>query len=1003
MADNSQQDLENRFREALRAEVMSGRPPSWPRSVYIGGREVSVEDAVAAGMAEPGDGSSRGYIPPGPEGDAELEALEAAYAQALRDLIYDAEYAEGPAGRYFESANESIAAGLDIIAAPLANLLTGRAFGPGEELYQGPVRDAFTALGLTPPRGFEHEGWAAGAGRVTGDTAMLLPALQGTAVAGKYLPQFTREGAAIAGNPAVPQVFQDLGVVGQSLYRSPRVAMGAPGAGTNTGAFSNIMSQMAGANVARPGASIAAEVGLSGTAGIGGEMAADIYGEEYRGLGEMAGGMGPFLAGQTYKGLRYYPKKAAGWVGDATGITNLARNMTPTWVRNLFPRSTRIRAEDIFERAASDYETAQENLRSSDVLDEANLPPALLTGDPGEIALWRSQMARDPASEQARQNRLTEANRAVYNEMGNIGQLPEGATGDPIENVITLMQELISAARGRAMERLAAVGPQVTREQASRILAQELVGAREASRERIDQAFAAIPRDAQMVDTTELKAEYMNLWETTTDAAKADGVLPSYAERFLHPEGDMYLEGETTLGNLYDFRTGLLRAAAEADKSSNKQLERNALAIADMVLKQMGLHRDAYQFGGRDPWFGATDEEARYGRNAVARQIDEALTLAREHEKIFNEGQVGRILRQAEGIESFGPEEDMVLDNLFGSSGSRARHNYDALMRALDGSPQARARVEDAVKHSFNDRIVDPSTNEVIPSRYNRWKTQWSELLSRLPELEAQLDEAVRSGQAVLDLQDRAITRTSILLNHDPDQFVESIRSLRVGLVDEAMAEVRRIVDSDPTGRALEGLRKIFNDYLLTGSARGLRSSQRADLERRPFLNAHEMRALLEDPQMVEALKHVYTDAQRSRINTIANTAERIQMDLESGQALADIMAEQPNMLAKLLTTYVAVRAGAAASRGTGGGQLMFSGRVRQLMEWVQTNMSVEPAHRLVSDAMLDPTLYAALLTRDNSPEHVQRRALQTLRAWAVGVAGDSASDAVLPDLEEEQ
>jgi hypothetical protein len=93
--------------------------------------------------------------------------------------------------------------------------------------------------------------------------------------------------------------------------------------------------------------------------------------------------------------------------------------------------------------------------------------------------------------------------------------------------------------------------------------------------------------------------------------------------------------------------------------------------------------------------------------------------------------------------------------------------------------------------------------------------------------------------------------------------------------------------------------------------------------------------------------------------------------------------------MVSLVARLLAAQTGRVVASRMGGGTVqtpgIFVGKAREVLE----RLSVDPAARLVADAVQDATLFRALMTRTRRPEQAAR-VRRRLDAWLAGVLQES-------------
>lgn len=126
-----------------------------------------------------------------------------------------------------------------------------------------------------------------------------------------------------------------------------------------------------------------------------------------------------------------------------------------------------------------------------------------------------------------------------------------------------------------------------------------------------------------------------------------------------------------------------------------------------------------------------------------------------------------------------------------------------------------------------------------------------------------------------------------------------------------------------------------------------------------------------------------FTNSDIGRMQQVARRLVTIQRP--NVTASTQLIDDTLGALTRLVSGAAAAKATQRATQalGTGGtGSLMFGGAVRRTIQDTVRNMSVDGAERLLTDAVTDPELFAALLTRPTAPAIKQVQSARIINAW---------------------
>jgi hypothetical protein len=470
----------------------------------------------------------------------------------------------------------------------------------------------------------------------------------------------------------------------------------------------------------------------------------------------------------------------------------------------------------------------------------------------------------------------------------------------------------------------------------------------------------AVPLE-EVVPTGESRKALQEFIETTPQAQKHD--IPDIARRFLGPDGQFgQTESAMELHGLYSELRGIARAAMSGEPGRRKpNLARIANGIADAILDDLG----------------AVDASTPVGK-----AINDALAHTRAMHETFDKGAPGRILKRTTSGDEAIPEE-AALEKTVGRGGIVGDVDAAGIAKAAPGS---QGEVADYLRSQFSEALIGP-TGEYNARAAAGWLRKNRELLLRHPQLKREFYEVMGNRLKAEGFATRAELRAKLADDTFAAQFTgDSDRAVRAILQAEdplsAARSVSRTAAKDRSGKALEGVKAAFSDFLIgqTAGADGL-------------LNGRKLFALVNDPKMAAALKQIYTPAEHTRLKKIAEYMRTLDAPVGDSGPVIDRPA---NALLETVVRIAAARQGGKLGAGGGmGGSLqtanIFANRATRMLE----RLTNDRARRLLMDAVEDPKLMRELLTEPKGvklPERTRMK-LAPYLTGAAAVAADKEGD----------
>jgi len=689
--------------------------------------------------------------------------------------------------------------------------------------------------------------------------------------------------------------------------------------------------------------------------------------------GEIAAGAG--AGAGRYAAEKAFPEsETAGLYGELAGgfapsLATLAAKYGPTGMayraarKALTPSSqagAEIRAGERLASLVADPESAA---RAAETPSISELTPAQRTQDPRLLSLERAIAERDPAIAEDLAERAVRAQTTLLEEARALGGDPT-QTREFLEGRRAQIEEAVNrrveTAQVRANERIAALEPGSSAEDASRIVREEFDRVYNLARQQENDLWRSIPQDVQ-VDTAPLFNRFDEIVANTPRTQQQD--IPEYARRFLSPdaEGNRGLQNIESPAELQGFRSELLAIERRASDAGERNQARLARQLADATLDAMNALPDV---GGA------------YG---VARDYSRQLNLT------FREGPAGRLAETTFGSPTIDPE--LTLSRLIGAGGVRGGIGERSLMAATGESPEAQAAIQDYLMRSLRDRVVT-SEGRLRPEPAASWMRQNEALLERYPEIRDRLTAAISAQQRADDLAQRQAATARELRSPTESPLARYLGGNPVDAVSrvfkadnpvEAVTTLRRSVARDPSGQALSGLRGAFVEDLLSRSR-----SVTPDGE---VFSGSTIRDTLSNPQQRAALEVIFNADDMQRLRQIGDEFTALERARGRLPSVGAPMADAPNKMVEVITRAAAARASGLVSSSGAAGSLQAAQMASSNANKFLQTLTNDRASRLLSQAITDPELFSALMRQTRTPQQ-EEQAVRRLQGWLVSPAG---------------
>lgn len=750
--------------------------------------------------------------------------------------------------------------------------------------------------------------------------------------------------------------FSGAGEAASMLLPMGALAKGLSGLGGVAGGIGQMVNNPM---VQAPVRATAAELAAGAGAQVGGELASEAsggaYGDIARPLGELGGSLTAALAPAGAMRLAYEGIKRTPVVG--TLGTVIAREAAPF---------TRAGAREIARNRVQGL-SSDPAAQAAAINPNSPLSAAQQTGDPNLMALERAVIDQNPTM----RPEFDQGNINAANMLGADARQGTGQVGDAseflrrrTEAVTGRLNQWVTRAQEDAERRIARLSPERSASENSTIVREELDKAYSQAKAEERRVWEALPQDIN-IPTAGAREAYRAI------AGEAGPVrmdrLPEDARRWLG--GNAGFGEEAPIRDVRALYSELRQTArnARTGETPNAFTAKAADDIAD------GILRDMDSVTGLDPDVATTYQAAR------------AYTAAMK--EAFGQGNVGRIrANAATGGDRVDPA--LTLDRAIGSGGTSGAVGLDDMRGAVnfrrpDVGSAVDAPVEDFMRNQLQRR------GDFTPRAAAGFQRANSELLDRLPQLDADINQAVtgvqraeqvaeRMGGAAAAMTDPRRSTTAAFAQAKPGrEMVDAVFSANNPA--QAARQIATQVSRDQTGQAVSGLKGGAVDYLMEKSATGF--APNGDR----LISGNTLNGMLQDRQTRAALAQIYEPQELSRLDKIASEFQKLETSRKT-TPLGTVLDAEPNKIISYMGGTMAARFGAQLGAGTSGASLRTASQTTKRFNDILASLTGDRAEALIRDAITDPELFRDLLMPLNTPART-RKAQARLVEWAEGYA----------------
>lgn len=756
---------------------------------------------------------------------------------------------------------------------------------------------------------------------------------------------------------------------GEALGFAPSISLATKALSAGKGVTGRIAQNLNREVVERPVRAAIAETAAGAGMGAGREVA------EQKDLGpgatmmaEMMGGIAPGMA-------LYTPTSLA--------ARTLTRGTKKIGEKAFFPFTKaggEARAARRVQELATDPDEAAKAVAA---YREDPISAAASTEQQGLLELEDAVLRGDPARRQRMSERTSESVQRLRESIE--GEANISNTKKFIENrknrALAALDARVQSASDDAARALDELGD-VSAEDASNLVAERLRAALDDARVEESRLWERIPQDAK-VPTRLVSSKYKE-WNKKLSQAQRDE-MPSVAKRVIGREGATEEAGVV----LFDASDRPIEIPKQIDKTTT-------IREMDGLYKALGEEATAAR-ANKQFTKAKIAEELReqiiedignaQGGAPIQEVIGTARAFSRELNQKFRSGPVGKIL--GFGREG-GPQIDpsLSLEKTIGMGGQTGELGRRAIARAVQDDPTALEGVQNYIKSRFiKDAVVD---GRVDPNRARSFMRKNAEMVNAFPGLKAQLT-AARSSEDVTRrvtkradffrkaLDKPAVSTTARILNGPVDEEVSRI--FKSDSPQKTMRSIVQSVKKDQTGEAMKGLKSGLGQHLI----REIEMPMSTDELGRSFLNGRKLKKMLNDPEVVGAIRQVYSDAEFARLKHMSDILAKFQRQRMNNREKIKVVQDAPAWLLDKVAGVAGAMFGRKIGQVAGSSTIQTPGIVSGAAKDMLRRLTSDKAEQILADAIEDKDLFEALLRYKAPKGRRDNKYDRTLRAWMAG------------------
>lgn len=660
------------------------------------------------------------------------------------------------------------------------------------------------------------------------------------------------------------------------------------------------------------------------------------YGETGQAIAALAGGLSPAAAIPAAQGAYRLARQAP----TARIVAGAVAPFTEAGARNIASRRVR--------QTVGGDEAAAAAARSLDEPNPLNLTPAEQTGNVNLLGMQRAAADRDPAVAANIAARQVESERLAREQLTFGGRVEDAQdfVAQRTADFSRSLDEIVDAARVRAENKIPRGA--MDSAEASTIVARELSLAEDLAREEQRRLWGRIPKGVEL-DVSAVRQTIKELKNSLTRYTKSD--IPSAANKFLKATKQTGMDRVDEVNALYSAMRDTARNAVSGN-TVNRNEARIANEIADSILRAL------------DDIPATTD---------VNRRVIEARTFSREMHDKFSRGAVGKLLQRTSRGELATPEELTLQRSIRsgGDTGALAQRDIATAVRGTEGEVPVANATEDYLRENFMTNAFSGATFR--PSAAANFVRDNKRLLDEFPAVRREVEQAIASQQRLKTVETRA-PRIAAAVDRSPaarfaaassDKALDQIAG--AARPQQAMANLLATARKDPTGAALEGIRRAVSKALINRSQRILDIVDEAGNP--TALSGTRLANTLDDEVFNDLARQALTPGQLAQTRVVVREVQKLDRGRLLGGSPEALAAFEPNTMLATLVRILGARTGARFGGGLGS-QLQTSAIVSGRFKTILDKLTTSKAQGLMLQATQDPALLRTLLLDAETPKN---------------------------------
>ena len=341
----------------------------------------------------------------------------------------------------------------------------------------------------------------------------------------------------------------------------------------------------------------------------------------------------------------------------------------------------------------------------------------------------------------------------------------------------------------------------------------------------------------------------------------------------------------------------------------------------------------------------------------------------------FSRGAVGKLLKRTSRGELATPEELTLQRSIRsgGDTGALAQRDIATAVRGTEGEAPVANATENYLRENFMTKAFDPSGNSFRPSAAANFVRDNKRLLDEFPAVRQEIDQSIASQQRLGAVETRA-PRIAAGADKSPaarfaaassDKALDQIAA--AARPQQAMANLLATARKDPTGAALEGIRRAVSKVIINRSQRVLDVVD--DAGNSIALSGTRLANTLDDEVFNDIARQALTPGQFSQARIVAREVQKLDKGRLLGATPEALEAFEPNTMLATLVRIIGARVGARLGGGLGSSlqtAQITSGRFKALLNAITD----KKAQGLLLQATLDPAIMRTLLLNGQDPKN---------------------------------